>query len=151
MRFAGMALAACLLLAGCGGDGEKAQAKPSEKATTKAAPKAPKTSKTPKASEKTAATVAPPTGTPAPGDLSNFQCLANDKGVWNASGLLRNGTKKQATYQLTAFIGRADGKDTAALTKEVQSVNAGGSVRVGLSKIPAAKDATQCYVQVLRK
>jgi hypothetical protein len=141
MRFAGMAVVCCLVLAGCGG-GDSAK----EPAATKAAAPA----KVKKTTKTAPPTVAAPTGIPAPEDLTDFRCVADDKGVWNASGILENESKKRATYQVTVFVGEADGRDAKARTKQVESVLAGGSTRVELSRIPAAA-ATQCYVQVLRK
>ncbi len=141
MRFAGAVLAVCLLLTGCGG-GDDPKAKPTEKATTEATVKPAKSTKAP---------VAEPAGLAAPGDLSNFRCSANAEGAWAASGILKNGTDKRVSYQVTVFVGEADGKDAEALAKEVQSVNANGSIKVELTDIPAAKDASRCYVQVLRK
>ncbi len=137
MRLAGMALALCLALAGCGSasDGNAA-------ATKKTTPT--------KATPSVKPTVAAPTGVPAPGDLSDFQCLASAKGVWYSSGVLRNDSKKTVIYQVTVFVGHADGEDTKAKTKQVV-VNALGSARVAIAKIPASEGATQCYVQVLAK
>ena len=135
----------CLVLAGCGGgDSTKSKsAAPTNTAPTKA---------TPTIAAKTAAqAVAVPTGIPAPEDLTGFLCSADAKGVWNASGILRNESKKAATYQVTVFVGLANGKDAMARTQQVQPVMAGGSTKISVIKIPAAKDATQCYVQVLRK
>lgn len=140
MRFAGVVLAVGLLVAGCGGGGD-----PEATPTTTAKPTPATATKT------TPPTVAPPTGVPAPGDLTNVQCRADAKGVWNATGTLANDSDKMVSYQVTAFVGRADGKNAKALTKQVQNVTAHGSIKVVLAKIPAAKDATQCYVQVLRK
>lgn len=139
MRFAGMALALVLVLSGCGAATpgvSEPKAKPTAKSSTKPA----------KATVKPTAA----TGVPAPGDLTDFQC-ASDKDGWKASGILRNGAKKPVTYKVTVFVGRADGKEADALTKEVQLVQAGGSIRLEMKKIPAAKDATQCYVRVLAK
>ncbi|MDQ3157141.1 MAG: hypothetical protein M3Q98_10520 [Actinomycetota bacterium] len=140
MRFAGVAAVLCLVLAGCGG-GDSPEASPTKKATTKATPT--------KATVKP--TVASPTGVPAPEDLTDFQCAANKDGEWNATGILRNESRNRATYQVTVFVGEADGKDAKAMTKRVESVLAGGSSKVEVSKIPADEDAGQCYVQVLRK
>lgn len=142
MRFAGTAVVCCLVLAGCGGGDPQKESAPIKKATP---------AKATKTANKVAPTVAAPTGIPAPEDLTDFRCAANGKGVWNASGILENESKRRATYQVTVFVGQADGKDANARTKQVQSVLAGGSTKVELTRIPAADDATQCYVQVLRK
>ena len=135
MRTVGMALALCLVLAGCGGSSDK-QATPSKKTqTTTAAPT-------------TKPTIAAPTGLPAPGDLHDFQCYADAKGSWNSSGILKNDSKKSVTYQVTVYVGQANGKDAKAKTKQYV-VNATGSTRVALADLPAADGATQCYFQVL--
>ena len=141
MRFASVAAVLCLVLAGCGGGDSPKESAPAKKATTKATPT--------KATAKP--TVPSPTGVPAPEDLTDFQCAANKDGEWNASGMLRNESRNRATYQVTVFVGEADGKDAKAMTKRVESVLAGGSSKVEVSKIPADKEAGQCYVQVLRK
>lgn len=136
-----MALALCLVLAGCGGGGHepKKTASPTKKtAVTTPAPSA-------------KPTVTAPTGVPAPEDLSDFQCFANDKGVWNASGLLENTSKKSVSYQVTVFVGKDNGKDAKAKTKQYAYIRASTSIRVAITKIPAAEDATQCFVQVLAK
>lgn len=140
----------CLVLAGCGGgDSTKSKsAAPTNTTPTKAAA----AKATPTIAAKTAArAVAVPTGIPASEDLTDFLCSADAKGVWNAVGILRNESKKAATYQVTVFVGLANGKDAMARTQQVQPVMAGGSTKISVIKIPAAKDATQCYVQVLRK
>lgn len=141
MRFVGAALALCLVLTGCGGGSSSKEPVPPKKATT--------------AKTLTTRTVAPtnaaPTGTPAPEDLSNFLCAPDAEGVWSASGILKNESPKAATYQVTVFVGVANAKDSLARTKEFPSVGPGGSIRVQLTKIPAAKAAAQCYVQVLRR
>lgn len=135
----------CLVLAGCGG-GDPAKSKSA--APTKAAAAKPTATI---ADRTAAAAVAVPTGIPAPEDLTDFLCSADAKGVWNAVGILRNESKKAATYQVTVFVGLANGKDAIARAQQVQPVMAGGATKISVIKIPAAKDATQCYVQVLRK
>ncbi|MEO6472724.1 MAG: hypothetical protein ABIR57_12150 [Aeromicrobium sp.] len=142
MRFAGMAVAFCLLLSGCGGGNEP---KASKSPASKSQPSTAKATATKKP------TIAVPTGVSALEDLSDFRCAANSKGVWNASGILQNRSKKALTYQVSVFVGRANGKDGKALTKQYASINAHGSIKIKLTKIPAAKDAKQCYVQVLAK
>lgn len=141
MRFAGLFVVLGLMLSGCGGGADVEDAPPPVKKSAVAP--TPTSSPDPK--------TAADAGVPAPGDLSGFQCAADAKGVWNASGILQNDDKKAATYQVTVLVGQSDGKDANALTKEFQSIAAGGSIKVLLAKIPAAKDATQCYVQVLRR
>ena len=143
MRFAGVTVGLCLVLTGCGGGDSTKGATPTTRTPTKAAAA--------KATPTVAPTVASPTGIPAPEDLFDFLCSANAKGVWNAVGILRNESKKPATYQVTVFVGLANGKDAKARTQQVRPVMAGGSTKISVASIPADKDATQCYVQVLRK
>lgn len=142
MRFAGVAAVLCLVLAGCGG-GSTGDPAPTDKATAG--------STSGQASTTVKPTATSPNGVPAPEDLTDFQCEADKKGEWNASGILRNESKDRATYQVTVFVGEANGQDAKAMTTRVESVLAGGSTKVEVSQIPADKDAGQCYVQVLRK
>ena len=149
MRFASVTVALCLVLAGCGGGDSTKGATPTTATPTTATP----TTATPTkvTAAKATPTVAVPTGIPAPEDLTDFLCSADAKGVWNAVGILRNESKKAATYQVTVFVGLANGKDAKARTQQVRPVMAGGSTKISVASIPAAKGATQCYVQVLRK
>jgi len=142
MRFAVVAVGLCLVLSGCGGSPKESAPTKKVTATETTPAKVPKTAK---------ATVGVPTGVPAPEDLNDFQCAADKEGVWKASGVLRNGSKNRATYQVTVFVGEANGEDGEGMTKRVESVLAGGSSRVSVSGIPADEEATQCFVQVLRK
>lgn len=153
MRFGCVTVMLVLVLTGCGGGDSTKGATPAKKTPTKTTlTKAAAAEATPTIAAKTAApTVAAPTGIPAPEDLSDFLCSADAKGVWNAVGILRNESKKSATYQVTVFVGLANGKDAQARTQQVGPVLAGGSTKISVAAIPAAKDATQCYVQVLRK
>jgi hypothetical protein len=144
MRFAGLLVVLGLMLSSCGSGADVADTPPS---VEKSAVVSKTATPTPSPGAKAAADI----GIPAPADLSEFQCTADAKGAWNASGILQNDGKKSATYQVTVLVGHADGKDASALTKEFPSIAAGGSIKVVLAKIPAAKDAAQCYVQVLRK
>ncbi len=125
------------LLAGCGGSGD-APAKPAPTAvkTTKAAPEP---------------TIAPPTGKAAPEALSQFSCTENAKGTWKASGTISNSGKTKATYQVTVHVGEAAGKSEQAKTKQLPNIQAGGSVKFTLTKLPAPKAGGTCHVQVLRR
>lgn len=139
MRTVGVAVALCLLLSGCGGsDGAKNAASPAKETATAAV--------TPTAKP----TLADPTGVPAPEDLVDFQCYADAKGTWNSSGVLKNDSGKSVTYQVSVFVGQANGKDAKARTKQYV-VNASSSARVALANLPAVDGSTQCYVQVLAK
>ena len=142
----GLTVVLCLVLTGCAGSDSAPGATATEKATTKATP-----TRVAKTAAAVAPTIAVPTGIPAPEDLSDFLCSADAKGVWNAVGILRNDSKKAVTYQVTVLVGLANGKDAKARTQQVQPLMAGGSTKISLTKIPADKDAKQCYVQVLRK
>ncbi len=85
-------------------------------------------------------TIAAPTGTPAPEALSQFQCAKDAKGVWNASGTIANSGKSKATYQVTVYVGEAAGSDEQAMTKQLPNIEARGSVKFAIVKVPAPKD-----------
>lgn len=137
MRFAGIAVAVCLLFAGCGAGGAPpAKATPTTKAVT------PTPLGTP--------SIAAPTGASALQSLNDFQCAAGADGVWNSTGILQNTSKKTVTYQVTVFVGKANGERSNAKTKQYV-VSPEGSARIGLTKLPAPKGAAQCFVQVLAK
>lgn len=126
-----------LMLAACG-DGGDPETKPTATPTT------PTTS----APEPT---IAAPTGTPAPEALSQFLCAKDAKGAWNASGAIANSTKNKATFQVTVHIGEAAASGAQAMTKQLADVEAGGSVKFALAKVPAPDAGGTCHVQVLRR
>lgn len=142
MRLTGMALALCLLLAGCGGGSSATTSRTSSSTTTTATATA-----KPSATSKT--TSSSTAGVPAPSALSDFQCVPDTKGVWGATGVLTNASNKPVTYQVTVFVGVANGQSGSALTKQYPMVNASGSINVSMPKLPAATGASSCYVQVL--
>lgn len=129
-----LAVVLLLVLTGCSGGGET----PDPKATaTTVAPTAP--------------TIAAPTGTPAPEALSRFRCAKDTKGVWRATGTIANAEKSKATFQVTVYIGEATGSAERARTKELPNIQAGGSVKFAIGRIPAPKEGGPCHVQVLRR
>lgn len=106
VRRPALLLAPVLLLAvtSCGGDAEEsAEAADSPKATVRASEPANGPSATPSGDAGTgeAANSAEPAQRPAPGDLVNFACTQNAKGVWAAEGDLRNPTKEPMVYSVT--------------------------------------------------
>ncbi|MEO6604787.1 MAG: hypothetical protein ABIN55_04165 [Aeromicrobium sp.] len=132
-----LAVALLLVLAGCGGGGGETPTEPTATATkTTAAPKP---------------TIAAPSGKPAPEALSRFRCDKNAKGEWRAFGTVRNEGKSKATFQVTVFVGEAAGSDEQARTKQLPNVQAGGSVKFAIGKVPAPEAAGTCRVQVLRR
>src|SRR5690606_10099042 len=79
VRRAGMTMLALVLLAGCGGSGDGEAA--------------------PKTSEPTdPATPALAEGEPAADALKDFVCRADDKGVWSATGSVKNSGKVAVGY-----------------------------------------------------
>lgn len=134
-----LAVALLLVLAGCGGGGET-PAEPTEPtataARTKAAPKP---------------TVAAPSGKPAPEVLSRFRCERKAKGEWSAFGTISNEGKSKTTFQVTVFVGEAAGSDEQARTKQLPNVQAGGSVKFSIARVPAPDTGGTCHVQVLRR
>ena len=96
-------------------------------------------------------TIAAPSGTPAPEALSLFRCAKDTKGRWRASGTIANDGKTKATYQVTVYIGEATGSDEKAKTKQLPNIQAGGSAKFAIAKVPAPKDGGPCHVQVLRR
>ncbi len=144
MRFAGIAVAVCLLLSGCGAGSEPATRPTPDAVATTATTKA--TTPTPTSTP----SVLTPTGVSALPDLKDFQCSAGADGVWNSTGILENTSKRTVTYQVTVFVGEANGQRSKAQTKQYV-VSPEGSAKIGLTKLPAPKGVAQCYVQVLAK
>ncbi len=127
------------VLAGCSGgsDPEPAPTTPAASDTPKSKPKP-----TPKPS------AAAPTGEPAPEALSAFRCEPTKKSTWVAAGLLANASKKAVTYQVSVYVGPLDSTSRQVRTVQVPNVEAGGSVRFKLTKVPA--DGKECHVQVIK-
>lgn len=86
-------------------------------------------------------------GTPAPEALSKFRCEEVDSG-WAAAGLLTNDSKESVNFQVTVYIGPADGTDREATTQRFAKVAAGGSMDFKFEKI--SNDGSECHVQVLK-
>ena len=90
-------------------------------------------------------------GKPAPTALSDFQCRADDDGDWSATGHLKNSSKKPVTFQITVMV-RPDGNEEGkhkATTKQFDSIQPKGSVRVSMDNLRTPEDAKQCYVRVM--
>ena len=90
-------------------------------------------------------------GKPAPTALSDFQCRADDDGDWSATGHLKNSSKKAVTFQITVMV-RPDGDDEGkhkATTKQFDSIQPKGSVRVSMDNLRTPKEAKQCFVRVM--
>lgn len=128
-----VALAMVLPLGACGGSDDP----PAKKAEPDAA-------KTPAASAPAA-----PQGTPVPQAISSFQCSQDAKKRWTASAVIGNDTKNAQKYRVTVYIGPPGVQETPARTKEVGTIQAGGSLTVRLTKIPGKPKAGPCHVQVL--
>lgn len=138
-----LAIALLLVLAACGGGSDPGAKPTATKTTAKAEPKP-----TPKPS------VAAPTGTPAPEALSRFLCAIDSKDSkdrWRASGTIANGGKTKATFQVTVYVGEATGSDEKARTTQLPDIQAGGSAKFEIAKVPAPEDGGSCHVQVLRR
>ena len=127
------ALSLLLVLAACGGSGEdttpKAEPSPTEPATSP--------------------TIAPPTGEPVPGALSQFRCDPDGAGTFVATGVLKNSTKAKVTFQVTVYVGEATGAPASARTERLPDVAAGGSVDFTVDAIPAPAEGGTCHVQAL--
>ena len=134
-----LAVALTLVLTGCGGASDPGSSTPKPKPTKTKATPVPKP------------TVAAPKGTPAPEALSQFVCAKDGKGVWNASGAVANSGKTRATFQVTVHVGEAAGTAEQAVTKQLANIEAGGSAKFALTKVPAPKAGGTCRVQVLRR
>ena len=134
-----VALLALCVLAGCSGGSDPEPAPP-----TPAASEPQKAKPTPTQKPSAAA----PTGEPAPEALSSFRCEPAKKGTWTAAGLLANAGKKAVTYQVSVYVGPLDDTSRRVRTVQVANVEAGGSVRFKLTKVPA--DGKECHVQVIK-
>ena len=87
-------------------------------------------------------------GDQAPEALSSFSCEKGDEDDWTAAGYVANDTKAAASYQVTVYVGPADGTTRKGSTQQVSNVKPGGSTRFEIDDIAA--DGDQCHVQVLR-
>jgi hypothetical protein len=129
------ALSLLLVLAACGGSGEDA----APAATTTPSPQQPAASPT----------IAPPTGEPVPGALSQFRCDPDGAGTYRATGVLENSTKAKVTFQVTVYVGEPSGVPASARTERLPDVAGGGSVDFTVDKIPAPAEGGTCHVQAL--
>jgi hypothetical protein len=102
------------------------------------------------AATKTEPASAAPAGTPVPEALSGFRCERNASGEWNALGVVANPAKSKAVFQVTVYVGVANGGEEQAATTEV-TVAAGGSAEFSLKRLPATDPEGPCHVQVLRR
>ncbi len=136
LRTTALAAASLMIALGACGGGAEPEPKPTATATAKKSKPAP---------EPTLAA-----GTPAPEALSKFQC-AKSKDKWKASGYLSNRGKAAATFQVTVYVGEATGSDEKARTKQLADIQAGGSAKFAITKVPAPEEGGPCHVQVLRR
>ena len=135
-----VAVALLLVLAGCGGGSDPAAAPTTTPTKAKATEKA----AVPKP------TVAAPSGTPAPESLSRFLCAEDSKDSkdrWRASGTIANSGKSKATFQVTVYVGEATGGAERARTKQLADIQAGGSAKFVITRVPAPEDGGTCHVQ----
>lgn len=136
MRWTVVVVTLCVL-AGCSGSAEP---EPAAATPATSEPAKPKPTAKPSA--------AAPTGEPAPEALSSFRCEPTKKSTWVAAGLLANDGKKAVTYQVSVYVGPLDSTSRQVRTVQVANVEAGGSVRFKLTKVPA--DGKECHVQVIQ-
>jgi hypothetical protein len=129
------ALSLLLVLAACGSSGEDA----APAAKTSPSPQQPAASPT----------IAPPTGEPVPGALSQFRCDPDGAGTYRATGVLENSTKAKVTFQVTVYVGEPSGAPASARTERLPDVAGGGSVDFTVDKIPAPAEGGTCHVQAL--
>jgi hypothetical protein len=133
MRLAALSLSLLLVVAACGGSDEPTTAQTS----------------TPAADPAAVPTIAPPTGDPVPEALSQFRCEPDGAGTFTAMGVLKNSTKASVDFQVTVYVGPAEGSPASAKTKEIPTVKGGGSVEFTVDTVPAPPDGGTCHVQVL--
>lgn len=145
MRLAPAVMVFALLLTGCGG-GENADDSADAAATkTATAPAV-----APKSDASARADDARTKGKPALADLSGFSCETDAAGDWQAGGVIHNGGKSKAAYQVVIYLGPADGKERKAKTKAIGAISAGQSLKFAYKRLPDADVDDPCFVQVLR-
>lgn len=141
-----------LVLSGCGGESTEAKNQKSGEPTTPATTTSvqPANEGADEPTDQKPITLAALDGTPQPADLSNVRCVRGEEGRWEASGTAQNSTKKDGTYQVTVFLGQADGKAAEATTKYLGEVGAGASIDFAFQKLPKAAAESTCFVQLRR-
>ncbi len=88
-------------------------------------------------------------GVRVPEALSDFACERDDEGTWTATGSVTNRTKAPATFQVTVYVGPADGAGSPARTKRISAVQKNGSVGFEIDGIEARAPEGPCHVRVL--
>jgi hypothetical protein len=92
-----------------------------------------------------------PTAVDAAGDLSEFACAPGKNGVWNASGVLTNSTRRAADYRVTVVVAEGPGVSAPGKQRTLTALAPATPAPFALRRVFAggAADAT-CQVEVLR-
>ncbi len=89
-------------------------------------------------------------GTLVPEALVGLTCDGAEGGSVTVSGVLSNAGKRAARYQVTAYADVADGQPRQGRVAVVGPVPGGGTADFAVEGVPAAGDAPECRVQVLK-
>jgi hypothetical protein len=92
-----------------------------------------------------------PTAVDAAGDLSEFVCAPGRNGVWNASGVLTNSTRRAADYRVTVVVAEGPGVSAPGKQRTLTALAPAKPAPFAMRRVFAggAADAT-CQVEVLR-
>jgi hypothetical protein len=80
--------------------------------------------------------------------LTEAHCAPNGDGVWSASGVVTNTTKKAIAFDVTIHVGPPDGKDVTAHVTHVAKVPAGKSASWKSPVVEAASPGGPCHIRV---
>jgi hypothetical protein len=87
-------------------------------------------------------------GALVPDALVDARCAPDPSGVWSASGVLKNATKKPMSYDVIVHLGAANGEPATAHVKRVRNIGAGKSQDFTVAIVDDKAPTGPCHVQV---